>query len=85
MQMFVEKAFISDNISFKAHTFSDAERVVTAGNEVIKRNKEVRVALRSPQQVLFGAPAYRLGQRRRVQSERPVQGFCHREREELDE
>lgn len=45
-------------------TFSDAERVVPAGDKVIKCNKEVRVALRRPQQVFFGAPAHGFGQRR---------------------
>lgn len=56
-------------------TFSDAESVVSAGDEVIKCNKEVRVALGRPKQVLFGAPAHRLRQRRRVQAERPVESF----------
>lgn len=43
-------------------TFSDAERVVPTGNKVIKCNKEVRVTLRRPQQVFFGAPAHRFRQ-----------------------
>lgn len=56
-------------------TFSDTERVVSAGNKVIKCNKEVRVAFGRPQQVLLGAPAYSLGQSRRVQAERPMESF----------
>lgn len=38
---------------FDDHTFRDAQRVVTTGNKVVKRNKEVRVTLRSTQQILL--------------------------------
>lgn len=70
---------------FDDHTFRDAQRVVTTGNKVIKRNEEVRVTLRSTQQILLRAPADRFSQRRRVQSERPVQGFCQEERDKENE
>jgi hypothetical protein len=50
-------------------TFGDAERVVAAGHKVIERHEEVGVALRRPQQVLLGAPAYRLRQRGRDNAE----------------
>lgn len=66
---------------FDNHTFCDAQRVVTTGNKVVKRNEEVRVTLRSTQQILLWAPAHRFGQRRRVQSKRPVQGLCQEERD----
>lgn len=59
-------------------TFSDTKRVVSAGNKVIKCNKEVRVTFRCPQQVLFGAPAYSLRESRRVQAERPMESFWKR-------
>lgn len=65
---------------FLLFTFSDAERVVSAGDKVIKCNEEVGVALGRPQQVLLGAPAHGLRQRCGVQTERPVESFWRKRR-----
>lgn len=59
-------------------TFRDAQCVVTTGHKVVKCDKQVGVTLGGSQQVLLWAPTHSFGQSRRVQSKRPVQGFCPR-------
>lgn len=72
---FVKLTLYDSTSSLSLFTFSDTERVVSAGNKVIKCNKEVWVAFSCPQQVLFGAPAYSLCESCRVQAERPMESF----------